>query len=150
MLETPDDRIKRVGDPPRSAEEIRNDIELEKQMISETVDRLNKRLHERLDWRSYVRRSPFLALGVAASLGFFVSGKLVRHVTPGEKIADAIGRLSGRAKEESFIKLFLYGVATKIVTDLLKSGAVKQILSDRSGRLTGDIAAPPSEWNHIH
>jgi ElaB/YqjD/DUF883 family membrane-anchored ribosome-binding protein len=150
MLETSDDRIQGVGDTPRSAEEIRNDIELKKQMISETVDRLNERLHERVDWRSYIRRHPFLAIGVAASLGFLVSGKLVRPETPVEKIADAIDHLSGKAKEESFIKLILYGVATKIVTDLLKSGSVKQMLSERPDRLTGDIAAPRTEWNNVH
>ncbi len=150
MLETTDDPGQPAGDISRSAEKIRNDIELKKQLISETVDQLNERLHEGMDWRSYVRRHPFFAIGVAASLGFFVSGKLVRPETPVEKIADAIDHLSGRPKEESFIKLILYGVATKIVTDLLKSSSVKQMLSERPDRLTGDIAAPRTEWNNVH
>ncbi len=150
MMETTDDEAQRVRDKSRSAEEIRNDIELKTQMISETVNRLNERLHEKVDWRSYVRRHPFLALGVAASLGFFVSGKLVSPASPVERIADAIDHLSGRPKEDSLIKLVLYGVATKIVTDLLKSGSVKQMLGERSDSLTGDVTAPRSEWNHIH
>jgi ElaB/YqjD/DUF883 family membrane-anchored ribosome-binding protein len=150
MLDTTDDPEQRAGDFSRSAEEIRNDIELKKQAISETVDQLNERLHEGMDWRSYVRRHPFLALGVAAGLGFFVSGKLVKPQTPVEKIADTIQNLTGKAKEQSLIKLALYSLGTKIVSDLLKSASAKEIINDRPSRLTGDLSAPRTKWNHVH
>ena len=150
MLGTTGDPEQRGGDVSRSAEEIRNDIELKKQAISETVDQLDERLHEGMDWRSYVKRHPFLALGLAAGLGFFVSSKLVKPQTPAEKIADTINHLTGKAKEQSLIKLALYSVGTKIVSDLLRSVSAKEIISDRPSRLTGDLSAPRTKWNHIH
>jgi ElaB/YqjD/DUF883 family membrane-anchored ribosome-binding protein len=150
MLETTDDPEQRAGDISRSAAEIRDDIELKKQAISETVDQLNVRLHEGIDWRSYVKRHPFLALGVAAGLGFFVSGKLVKPQTPVEKIADSINHLTSKTREQSIIKLALYSVGTKILSDLLKNVSAKEIISGRPSRLTGDISAPRTKWNHVH
>jgi hypothetical protein len=150
MLETTNDPEQRAGDFSRSAEEIRNDIELKKQAISETVDRLNERLHEGMDWRSYVRRHPFLALGLAAGLGFYVSVKLAKPQTPVENFADTIQQLAGKPKEQSLIKLALYTVGTKIVSDLLKNVSVKEIVNDRPSRLTEDISAPRTKWNQVH
>ncbi len=150
MLERTEDPEERVRDISRSAEEIKSDIELKKRAIAETVDQLNEKLHEKMDWRSYVKRHPFPALAIAAGLGFLVSGKLVRRESPIEKVADAIERVSGKAKEQSVIKLALYSVGTKILSDLIKGYSARQIDSDRPRRLTGDITAPRSKWNHVH
>ncbi len=154
MLETTDGPEQREKDVSRSAEEIKNDIELKKQVISQTVDQINVRLHEGMDWRSHVRRHPLLALGVAAGLGFFVSSKLVKPKTPAEQIAETINQtidqLIGRTKEQSVIKLALYTVGTKIVSDLLKSIPVKEIITGEPGQVTGDLSAPRSKWNHVH
>ena len=80
----------------RSAEEIRQDIAARRENISEAVDRLGDRIHETLDWREYIADHPYVALGVAAGLGFFVAGlfKFKREPTPRERIMDALAEVS--------------------------------------------------------
>ncbi len=62
----------------RSPEEIRKTIEATRESISETVDKLGDRLQETLDWRAYIRRRPYLAIGAAAGLGLLFSAMLPR------------------------------------------------------------------------
>ena len=80
----------------RSAEEIRLDIAARRESISETVDRLGDRIHETLDWREYVAEYPYIALGLAAGLGFLVAGifKVKREPTPRERIYDALAEIT--------------------------------------------------------
>lgn len=80
----------------RSAEAIRQDIAARRESISETVDRLGDRIHETLDWREYVGEYPYVALGIAAGLGFLVSGifKFKREPTPRERILDALAEIT--------------------------------------------------------
>ena len=63
----------------RSAEEIRHDIAAKRKDILETVDKLEVQFQKRLDWREYFARHPYTALGVAAGLGFLVTGMLKRR-----------------------------------------------------------------------
>src|SRR5215831_3885142 len=74
----------------RSAEDIRQDIAAKRDSISETVDRLGERLHETLDWRSYVAEHPLVFLGLAAGAGFVVSGIFKRRPSPADRIVDAV------------------------------------------------------------
>ena len=80
----------------RSAEEIRQDIAARRESISETVDRLGDRIHETLDWREYVVEYPYVALGLAAGVGFLVAGifKFKHEPTPRERIMDALAEIS--------------------------------------------------------
>ena len=80
----------------RSAEEIRLDIAARRESISETVDRLGDRIHETLDWREYVAEYPYVALGLAAGLGFLVAGifKIKHEPTPRERIYDALAEIT--------------------------------------------------------
>ena len=80
----------------RSAEEIRQDIAARRESISETVDRLGDRIHETLDWREYIAEYPYVALGLAAGLGFLVAGifKFKREPTPRERIMDALAEIT--------------------------------------------------------
>lgn len=75
---------------PRSASEIRHDIAAKRESISETVDRLGERIHESLDWHSYVAEHPYIALGVAAGAGFLLSGLFKRRPSPRDRIIDAV------------------------------------------------------------
>jgi hypothetical protein len=74
----------------RSAEEIRQDIAAKRESITETVDKLGDRIQQTLDWRKYVVEYPFVALGVAAGLGFFVSRIFKPRPTPRDRIMDAL------------------------------------------------------------
>ena len=89
-------RMRTDETPERSAEAIRQDIAARRETISETVDRLGDRLHETLDWREYVADYPYVALGIAAGLGFLVSGlfKIKRDPTPRERILDALAEIT--------------------------------------------------------
>src|SRR5215216_3711134 len=78
----------------RSAETIRQDIAAKRETITETVDKLSERIHETLDWREYIGQYPIVALGVAAGLGFLVSGIFKHRPTPQERIADAVAELT--------------------------------------------------------
>jgi hypothetical protein len=80
----------------RSAEEIRMDIAARRESISETVDRLGDRIQETLDWREYVAEYPYIALGLAAGIGFLVAGifKVKHEPTPRERIYDALAEIT--------------------------------------------------------
>jgi len=110
---------------PRTAEQLRQSIAAEKELISETVERMGEKLRNTVDWRMYVREHPFLSLGAAASLGFLISGLFKRRVTPAEHIAEAINRVMHKSEDQSqnAIKLALVGILTKAATDWLKTKA---------------------------
>jgi len=75
---------------PRTADAIRQDIAATRESISGTVDRLGERIHENLDWRSYVTQYPIVALGLAAATGFALSGIFKRSPTPHERMLEAV------------------------------------------------------------
>jgi ElaB/YqjD/DUF883 family membrane-anchored ribosome-binding protein len=60
----------------RSAEEIERDLDAARESICETVDEIEERLHRAVDWRSYVGRSPWIALAVAVGAGVLVGRAL--------------------------------------------------------------------------
>lgn len=74
----------------RSAEEIRQTIAARRESISETVDRLSDRFQRTLDWKSYVTDYPLVAVGVAAGVGFLLSGLFRPRPSPRERIIDAL------------------------------------------------------------
>jgi ElaB/YqjD/DUF883 family membrane-anchored ribosome-binding protein len=78
------------GEAERSADEIRRDIVNRRETITDTVERLGDRIQQSLDWREYVSDYPFVSLGVAAGVGFLLSGLFKRRPTPRERILDAL------------------------------------------------------------
>lgn len=75
---------------PRTADAIRQDIAATRESISGTVDRLGERIHENLDWRSYVTQYPIVAVGFAAGTGFVMSAIFKRRPTPRERMLEAV------------------------------------------------------------
>lgn len=67
----------------RSTEEIERDIAATRESIKETVDEIEERLHRAVDWRSYVKGSPWIALALAVGAGVLVG----RSLTAGRRIA---------------------------------------------------------------
>ena len=80
--------------PERSAEAIRQDIAAKRDSISETVDKLGERIQETLDWREYIGKYPWLALGLAAGTGFVIAGLFKHEPTPRERIMDAVAEIA--------------------------------------------------------
>ena len=57
----------------RSSDDIRQDIVKGEENISQTVEQIGERIKEKLDWREYVKDSPYVALGAAAGIGYLAS-----------------------------------------------------------------------------
>lgn len=84
-------RLRPTGAPgERSAEEIRQDIAAKRETITETVDKLGEKIHETLDWREYIAEYPYVALGLAAGVGFLLSGIFKRDPSPSERMVEAL------------------------------------------------------------
>lgn len=64
----------RPGAPGRSAEEIRRDIELQRQQLAGSVEALRGKVNELTDWRSQVREHREQIITGAAIAGFVVGG----------------------------------------------------------------------------
>ena len=115
---------EKEADAERSSEEIRQDIAEEKENISQKVDQIGERIKEKLDWREYVKDSPYWAIGAAAGLGYLASRVFIPRTTPTERIMDSvaeglrgsIGGLSAGSSGPGLIQMILLGVATKAAT----------------------------------
>jgi ElaB/YqjD/DUF883 family membrane-anchored ribosome-binding protein len=87
----------------RTAANIRGDIAATRDNIADTVDKLTDRVQETLDWRSYVERHPYAAIGVAAGAGLVAAGLFKKRKSPTDRLLDALadsvedttGRLRG-------------------------------------------------------
>ncbi len=120
----------------RNAEEIRKDIAARRETITETVDRISDRFQETFDWRSYVAQYPLAALGVAAGVGFVLSGWFKPRRTPAQRmkaaLADSIEDITTRLRNQledvsprkpalsRTVKAAATGAITKAVADYLK------------------------------
>jgi len=119
----------READVERSTEDIRQDIAKREKDISEKVEQIGERIKEKLDWRRYVRDSPYWALGVAAGFGYLASGMFKRRPTPMERIMgsiaevgrDSLGGLLAGATGPGLIKVTLLGIATKAAANWIKN-----------------------------
>lgn len=115
----------------RTTEVIRQDIAKREENISQTVDQIGERIKEKLDWRGYVKESPYLALGAAVGLGYIASGMFRTRATPvermmdsfAEKARDSLGGVLVGAAGPGLIKLTLLGIATKAAAGWLKNAA---------------------------
>jgi len=118
----------READVERSAENIRQDIAKGEENISQTVEKIEERIKEKLDWRGYVKDSPYWALGAAAGLGYLTSWMFITRTTPmerimgsiAEEVRDSLGGVLARAAGPGLIRVALLGVATKAAAGWIK------------------------------
>jgi len=73
-----------------SQEDLRQEIKDKKVAIAETLNRLDQRVHRATDWRAQVGDHPYLALGVAVSVGCLFSGIFRSKPNPQERIMEAL------------------------------------------------------------
>jgi len=126
------------ADVERSAEDIRQDIAKEKENISQTVEQIGERINEKLDWRGYVKDSPYWALGAAAGLGYLAARMFLTRTTPmerimrpiAEEVRDSLGGLLAGAAGSGLIKMTLMGIATKAAASWIKSATSTAVASD--------------------
>jgi ElaB/YqjD/DUF883 family membrane-anchored ribosome-binding protein len=125
------------ADVERSTEEIRQDIAKGEENLSQTVEQIGERIKEKLDWRGYVKDSPYWALGAAAGLGYLASRALIPRPTPtermidsiAEKVRDSLGGMRAGAAGSSLIKATLLGIATKAAASWLKNATSAAVAS---------------------
>ena len=123
---------EKEAEAERSSEDIRQDIAKEKEAISQKVDQIGERIKDKLDWREYVKDSPYLTIGVAAGLGYLASRVFIPRTTPMERIMNSIagevrGSLVGLIAGPGLIKLTLLGIATKAAAGWIKNAASTEV-----------------------
>jgi len=133
-----DQSDEKEADIERSSEDIRQDIAEQKENISQKVDQIGERIKDKLDWREYVKDSPYLAIGVAAGLGYLASRVFIPRTTPVERIMDSIagevrGSLGGLIAGPGLIKLTLLGIATKAAAGWIKNAASTEVVNGTAG-----------------
>ena len=128
----------READVGRGSEDIRQDIAKEKESISQTVEQIGERIKEKIDWRGYVKDSPYWALGAAAGLGYLASRIFIRRTTPMERIMrpiaegvrDSLGGMLAGAAGSGLIKVTLMGIATKAAANWVINATSTAVASD--------------------
>ena len=129
---------EKEADFERSSEDIRQNIAKEKENISQKIDQIGERIKEKLDWHGYVKDSPYLAIGVAAGLGYIGSRVLITRTTPMERIMDSIagevrGSLGGLIAGPGLLKLTLLSIATKAAAGWIKNAASTEVVNGAAG-----------------
>lgn len=71
-------------------EDLRQDIDAQKDAIAGTLSQLDRKMKRATDWRTPVADHPYLAVGVALGAGALLSGMFRRKPTPRERIIDAL------------------------------------------------------------
>jgi ElaB/YqjD/DUF883 family membrane-anchored ribosome-binding protein len=74
----------------RSPDDLRQEIKEKKEAIAETLSRVDERIQRAVDWRAQVGDHPYLALGIALSVGCLFSGVFKRKPGPQERIMEAL------------------------------------------------------------
>jgi hypothetical protein len=150
MAEREHQRTLREADVERSTEDIRQDIAKGEHDISRTLDQIDERIREKLDWREYVKDSPYWALGAAAGLGYLASRVFIPRTTPMEQIIGPIareirhslGNLIAGAAGPGLIKVALLGIATKAAAGLIRNAASTAVAGDRAEPRPRIVARP--------
>lgn len=137
MAETNEIRNEAILGTERSAEEIQQNIVAKEQEISESVKEISERIQQKLDWREYVGRTPFMALGIAAGLGILASAMVPRRATGikrimgtvGEEVGDRIsGILSGVGR--TAVGLSLWSIASTLAMGVARRAVSRAILGE--------------------
>lgn len=152
----------READVERSTEDIRRDIAKGGENISQTVEQIGERIKEKLDWRGYVKDSPYWAMGAAAGLGYLASGMFIKRTTRMERIMDSIaeevryslGGLVARTAGPGLIKVTLLGIATKAAAGWIKNAASTAVARGGAGprpqKRSGSTISPRVDMKKNH
>jgi ElaB/YqjD/DUF883 family membrane-anchored ribosome-binding protein len=154
----------RQADVERGTREIRQDIAKGEENISQTVDKIDERIQEKLDWRGYVKDSPYWALGAAAGLGYLVSRMFITRTTHmerimgsiAEEVRDSLGSLLPGGAGPGLIKVAVLGIATEAAVSLIKNAAFTALAqggvksrphTERGSTISPRVATKKSEWS---
>ncbi|MGB3222939.1 MAG: hypothetical protein WBB23_09070 [Desulforhopalus sp.] len=127
------------SDGHRNTDKIRQDIAQAEQEMSHTVEQIGDRIKEKLDWQEYVKDTPYVALGIAAGLGFLAAGMFIKKRTPIDRILDSIadevrhsaGGMVARTARPGIIKVTLLGIASKAAVNWLRDATNAESSKER-------------------
>ena len=123
--------------PYRSADELRQDISAHRTALAETINELDERFQQAVDWRMHVGSHPYVTLGIAAGVGILVANIFRPKPTPQERMleamAESVEHICGESSRrfDSLLSRvpptrstgwqgLLLGLATQAVTSYLK------------------------------
>jgi ElaB/YqjD/DUF883 family membrane-anchored ribosome-binding protein len=122
----------------RSSDEIRRDINSEKERITDTVERLGTRIQQKLDWQEYVRRHPLAVVGAAAGVGLVIARMIVRRPSPMERVIGEFRDMRMREQGPSLLKVTLLGLLAKAAANWVSDAALKPKPSTGPGESVRD------------
>lgn len=131
----------------RSAEEIRQDIIAEREVLADTVDQIGDLIHQKLEWRGYISRSPYLALGAAAGAGFLVSGMYKQRTPPLQRLLNAAAGSVAKTGNQGVVKMAMLAVASKMATRWLQNAVTEGVLNEPGIMESPQPRAGVSEYN---
>jgi ElaB/YqjD/DUF883 family membrane-anchored ribosome-binding protein len=141
-----------VTNGERSSEEIRRNIAREKENISQTVGQMGERIKEKMDWREYVNEYPYLALGIAAGIGYLASSVFTTRATPLEQImrpfeeaCESLGGLRPGSSSPGLVKLTLAGIVAKAAAGWLNDATLTEVTGGGSRPQTGGVQPSAKE-----
>lgn len=120
-------------DVERSTEEIRRVMANEAENISRTIEQISECINEKLDWREHVKKSPYIALGAAAGIGYLTSKFIPAAGTPGKRDTAAIPdnvRDSRNSLLAGSIRAMLLGVAAKAAVRWITNATSTSVAHD--------------------
>ncbi len=139
------------NDGHQNSDKIRQDIAQAEQEMSQTVGEIGERIKEKLDWQAYVKDTPYLALGIAAGLGYIAAGVFVKKKTSMDRLLDTVSDevrsaasgMVARAAGPGLIKVTLLGIASKAAVNWLQNVSKKQ--DPNTGRNRPECRTTPNE-----
>ena len=145
------------NDGHRNSDRIRQDIAQAEQEMSQTVEEIGDRIKEKLDWQEYVKETPYLALGIAAGLGYLAAGMFINKRTPmdrlldtiSDEVRDAAGGMIARTAGPGIIKVTLLGIASKAAVNWLQNAAGKRHSPQKNDAGCCTTPRNPSEDGHV-
>jgi ElaB/YqjD/DUF883 family membrane-anchored ribosome-binding protein len=129
----------------RKPADLRHEIEASKEALTDTIKRIDERMHRAVDWRAHVRDYPLVAVGAVAVGGMLLAGLFSRRPSPRERIVDAIaesveditdnvrhriGRQLTRTMTGSLVKAAVMTVVAKKATEYLCRTSTNVLNSD--------------------
>jgi ElaB/YqjD/DUF883 family membrane-anchored ribosome-binding protein len=148
---------KFVENPERSSSDIRNDIAARRESISQTVGQIGEKIHQSLDWKGYVARYPYAAVGLAVGTGLLIGGLLVKRRSPTERIMDALmdkAEELGDGLRKSARKLIIKTAAPSLFRGTvygIAGKALMQYLQNRAAHIEGNGGnySHQEDWREI-
>jgi hypothetical protein len=102
----------------KSAEQLRDEMRQVRLSVDEGVEKIAQNTRVLMDWRYYIRSAPWLSLGAAAVVGYFLIPSKTRYVRPDAgQIAEIVKHRHlvltepGEAKPKTSVTQSLAGVA---------------------------------------